>query len=305
MVLSRGVLEMPLTQRLVTSETMPRVQINNRRQAFERMMPPRLNRSFFSVPNNLNNYGSSNFRRVNEYYPHERLNYNMFRGLVRRSSFSFSDLYVRPIVLPASGTALVQTNTRDETPNTIFNFIVQNMVDEQLSSLEEDSSSLERSRSIENFRRGGNGNNNPNNNNEHLGWYVFSDEESDEIVELIYNNNGELVRNDGNFYFPYEDVRLAGNNNNNGMNNNINNQAGFVHNDGGLDFSDEDEDPFVEPVARAVDRVVHDPDWVVVDEEAFVDGWEDWDLTREFAEMRVMHERGNWSSSEDEEDMSY
>ena len=297
MVLSRGVLEMPLTQRMFRSETMPRFRINNNSQAFERLLPRRLNRSFLSVPNNLNNYGASNFRRVNEYYPNERLDYNMFRGLVRRNSFRFSDLYMRPVVLPASGTALVQTNTRDETPNTIFNFIVQNMVDEQLSSLEEESS-FERS-SIENVRLGGN--NNPD-NNEHLGWYVFSDEDSDEIVESIYIN-GEQVRNNNNFYFPYEDVRLTENSNNNyGMNNNINNQGGFVENDGGLDFSD--EDPFVEPAVRAVDRVEHDPDWAV-DEEAFVDGWNEWDLTREFAEMQVWNERGNWSSSDEEEDMSY
>ena len=172
------------------------------------------------------------------------------------------------------------------------------MVDEELSSLEEESS-FERS-SIENVRLGGN--NNPD-NNEHLGWYVFSDEESDEIVESIYIN-GEQVRNNNNFYFPYEDVRLTENiNNNYGMNNNINNQGGFIENDGGLDFSDE-EDPFVEPAVRAVDRVEHDPDWAV-DEEAFVDGWNEWDLTREFAEMQVWVERGNWSSSDEEEDMSY
>ena len=114
-------------------------------------------------------------------------------------------------------------------------------------SLEEESS-LVRSRSIENLRRGGN---NTPNNNEHLGWYVFSDEESDES----------------------------------------------------FDFSD--EDPFEEPVDRAIDRVVHDPEWVA-DEEAFVDGWDEWDFTREFADMRVMVEWGDWSSSEEEEeDMSY
>ena len=104
------------------------------------MLPPRLNRTFISVPSQLNNYGLHNFRQP--YNGVQDLDYPLFRQLTAWEGFSFSNFYERPVVLTAgghflTGRHLVQTNTEPETFNTIFNFIQNNMVDEGIEAINE------------------------------------------------------------------------------------------------------------------------------------------------------------------------
>ena len=169
---SAGGFDMPIGRRIVNSETFPQdlrqegicrtlpvqhgldggFRVVPGRTSFggEFLLPTRFNRRFASVPSLLNNYGLHNFRQP--YNGAQDLDYPLFRQLMAREEFSFSNFYERPVVLTAGGhflrgRHLVQTNTEPETFNTIFNFIQSNMVDEGivepvwqvLSSLEDTS----------------------------------------------------------------------------------------------------------------------------------------------------------------------
>ena len=146
---------MPVGRRIVNSETFPQsirqeeicrtlpVQHGSNREfrvvpgrtnyGRNFLLPPRLERTFVSVPSQLNNYGLHNFRQP--YNGVQDLDYPLFRQLTAWEGFSFSNFYERPVVSTAdghflTGRHLVQTNTEPETFNTIFNFIRNNMVDE-------------------------------------------------------------------------------------------------------------------------------------------------------------------------------
>ena len=151
---STGGYDMPIGRRIVQSYSFPQdiweasvtrtlpvrnslnrefhVVPGRRNLGMDLILPPRFNRQFMSVPGQLNNYGLHNFRQSHN---NERLNYPLFRQLLAREDFSFSNLYESPLVQTVGGNFitgrhLVQTNTEPETFNTIFNFIQRNMVDE-------------------------------------------------------------------------------------------------------------------------------------------------------------------------------
>ena len=150
---------MPVGRRIVNSETFPQdlgqeaicrtlpvqhggFRVVPGRTSYGRdfLLPPRFNRTFVSVPSQLNNYGLHNFRQP--YNGVQDLDYPLFRQLTAWEEFSFSNFYERPVVSTAgghflTGRQLVQTNTEPETFNTIFNFIQNNMVDEGIGAINE------------------------------------------------------------------------------------------------------------------------------------------------------------------------